>query len=250
VREVEPDFERLDEVLTRARRAFGDAVWGVPGAVVGLASVVIGWIAIVALIVGVARGLGLDVSSTAVRYAGIGASQAFLIAVALTVALRSGAGLEALGVRTASLRTLVEGLGLGVLVFLLANGYRLLLLAISPEAHARMIEEIEQQMGSLQAPRLILLFFAVVVAPLAEELFFRGLLFAGLRHTLGPATATTLSALAFAVIHVMWWSLVPLMIVGVAAALVYERHRSLAAPLCLHASFNLISLTAQWLLAA
>jgi len=80
---------------------------------------------------------------------------------------------------------------------------------------------------------------AIVAAPIFEEFIFRGLIFGGLRRMFGLGTATLASAAIFAIVHPAA-SVAPVFIMGVCAALVYERSRMLAAPIALHSVYNAI----------
>jgi membrane protease YdiL (CAAX protease family) len=95
------------------------------------------------------------------------------------------------------------------------------------------------------ATPLWLVALAVVAAPVFEEFIFRGLIFGGLRRTLGVATATLASAAIFAIVHPPA-SVIPVFVMGVCAALVYERTRMLAAPMLLHAVYNAAVLGFHW----
>ena len=61
---------------------------------------------------------------------------------------------------------------------------------------------------------------AVLAAPLFEEFIFRGLIFGGLRRIASPVTAALASAAIFAIVHPPM-SVVPVFVLGIAAALVY-----------------------------
>lgn len=79
-------------------------------------------------------------------------------------------------------------------------------------------------------------------APLAEELVFRGLVYRSLRARLDPKVATILQAALFACCH-FETGLDPLLIAipylwGIGAAVLFERTRSLAAAVLLHAAGN------------
>jgi len=105
---------------------------------------------------------------------------------------------------------------------------------------------------SLQRPALAVLvsvLFTVVVAPVAEELFFRGVLFLALRDRYGFGVATAGSAVGFAFVHwVPGGTLANLMIVvasaamGIGLAILYESRKDILAPLAAHAAFNLLGL--------
>ena len=88
---------------------------------------------------------------------------------------------------------------------------------------------------------------AVVLAPLAEELLFRGLLFRALLQRYRVNVAAIVSALVFAVVHVdvavsQPLALVGLTLVGVVLAHAYQRTGSLLVPIAGHAAFNGITL--------
>jgi len=88
----------------------------------------------------------------------------------------------------------------------------------------------------------ILVFSAVVVAPLTEELLFRGFLYATLRRYMGPLGAICLSAAAFALMHGFAFGFPMLFVLGFLLAYLYERMGSLAASIVAHAAHNLYQL--------
>jgi ABC-2 type transport system permease protein len=88
---------------------------------------------------------------------------------------------------------------------------------------------------------------ALLAAPLFEEFIFRGLIFGGLRRSFGQWPAILVSAAVFAVMHAPI-SMVPVFVLGVATAWVYERSRSLIAPMLAHATYNACAVGAQLLL--
>ena len=105
------------------------------------------------------------------------------------------------------------------------------------------MKEPEQLPSSLSGSRILLAFIAVViVAPLAEELFFRGFLYQALRKWRGVAQATVLSALLFAVAHGHPLLIAGIFPLGIILAYVFEKRNSLTATIATHAFFNGISL--------
>lgn len=89
---------------------------------------------------------------------------------------------------------------------------------------------------------------ALIAAPLFEEFIFRGLIFGGLRRSFGLWPAALASAALFAIVHPAI-SIAPVFVLGLCAALVYERTRSLLAPMVSHAVYNAVAIGAQlWLL--
>ena len=79
---------------------------------------------------------------------------------------------------------------------------------------------------------------AVVLAPVVEELVFRGLLFGWLRERWGPVAGAVISSLAFAGIHASLTALVALFLVALLLCAIYERTRSLYPCMLYHAMLN------------
>jgi CAAX protease family protein len=91
--------------------------------------------------------------------------------------------------------------------------------------------------------------YAIVIAPVGEELFFRGVLFRSLRDRHGFWVGAMGSAVGFALIHYIPGSAVDaalLMIVmfftGLALCFLYERRGTIVAPLAAHVTFNVIGI--------
>jgi membrane protease YdiL (CAAX protease family) len=86
----------------------------------------------------------------------------------------------------------------------------------------------------------------VLVTPIGEEVFYRGFLFGGLRGRMGFWGAALISGGLFGLSHLAGGAvLVPLLFVfGLTQAFLYERRRSLVAPIAAHAMFNLIGFAA------
>jgi membrane protease YdiL (CAAX protease family) len=80
------------------------------------------------------------------------------------------------------------------------------------------------------------------LAPIAEEIFFRGFIFAGLARSWGIIPAMLVSGALFGSAHFQWSLLIPFTAVGMVFALLYLKTRSIWAPVAVHAAFNTISL--------
>ncbi len=92
--------------------------------------------------------------------------------------------------------------------------------------------------------KVLLAIGLVVLAPVGEELLFRGLLLRGLAQRMPFAPAAVLSGVVFAVVHPQYWTLWPLLIAisifGVVAAYVYRR-MGYPATVAMHLFFNLVA---------
>jgi membrane protease YdiL (CAAX protease family) len=89
---------------------------------------------------------------------------------------------------------------------------------------------------------------AVVVAPICEEVVFRGFLYPVARRFAGMWPAVIFSAVVFAVAHSSLVALLPLAVFGVVLAVIYERTQSIWAPIAAHALFNAATVLVQVLI--
>ncbi len=88
----------------------------------------------------------------------------------------------------------------------------------------------------------LLAVFAVVLAPIVEEFIFRGGIYRFLKSQATILPAQIISGAFFAVMHGNLMSFLPLVVVGIILARVYERSGSILVPMCFHACFNGFSL--------
>lgn len=86
-----------------------------------------------------------------------------------------------------------------------------------------------------------ILFLVCVLVPVGEEIFFRGFIYGTLRRW-GLATAVVLSALFFSAVHQQIVHFLPIFVLGVVLALVYERTRSLLPSMLIHAVNNVVAI--------
>jgi membrane protease YdiL (CAAX protease family) len=85
-------------------------------------------------------------------------------------------------------------------------------------------------------------FTTLIVAPITEEILFRGIAYKALRDRYSPALAVVLSSILFGLIHVNLVTLLPLTLFGAVLAVLYERTGNLLAPITAHSLFNAINL--------
>lgn len=109
-------------------------------------------------------------------------------------------------------------------------------------------QEVLRELLAGGSAMLLAITMAVVVAPIAEELLFRGLLFAALRRRLGLWPAAIGSSAVFTAIHVevvlsQPVALAGLLTLGVVLAWAFQRTGSLVVPVVAHAVFNALSVT-------
>jgi len=80
-----------------------------------------------------------------------------------------------------------------------------------------------------------------VLAPINEELLFRAGLYRFCRRRIGRLGALLLSGGIFGIVHFNWAGFLPLSVLGVALALVYEATGSVRVPIVAHGLFNLLN---------
>ncbi len=177
-----------------------------------------------------------------VRYGSFLASQLIICGSASLVIWTYRARIATLGPFRLPARAIWEALLSGSGLVGLTALYGLALQYLWPSAYQQMVDEQTVQLTWLAAPWPLLWFSAVIVAPICEELMYRGVVFSGLRRAWGLPAAAVASAILFAAVHLMPLSLVPLFAIGLASALLYARHRSLLVSLVLHAAYNALSL--------
>jgi uncharacterized protein len=120
-------------------------------------------------------------------------------------------------------------------------------------------DSVRQRMGLAGQPNYLPLFgqgvrglimallLGSVVAPVAEEVFFRGFLYAGLRARWGVGWGLCLSALIFAVVHLIPGVLPPIFIMGLLFAWLYETTASIWPGIALHGAVNAMAFLAVYL---
>ncbi len=140
--------------------------------------------------------------------------------------------LEELGItKQNAFINVLKGIGWTLLMFLVVMliGISALLLGLNDQ------RKVAEKISSLP---VYLLAFAVAVAPISEEIFFRGFLC--------KRAGVIASSALFALAHFSYGSLVELaatFFIGIVLAIQFKRSRSLLVPITAHFLFNLISIS-------
>ena len=120
-----------------------------------------------------------------------------------------------------------------LLLYLIAEGLR----SIGFKPPMEPIQELlfqEHRPGMLGLTMLL----ACVVGPAAEELFFRGMVYAAIRQRRSRLAAMLASSALFSLIHTNVVGFLPIMALGCLLANLYERTGSLVSPLVIHILHN------------
>ncbi len=132
------------------------------------------------------------------------------------------------------------GLAGGLMAFFVNVGLSSVVTQIA-KALGYHVDQVGRVSGLGDAPAwemAVIIFAVVIVAPVVEEILFRGIFYTGLRGRLGVGWAVFLSAFVFGFLHFELLGFVPLMAIGAILAMLYESQGSLVAPIVAHAMNN------------
>ena len=88
----------------------------------------------------------------------------------------------------------------------------------------------------------LILLTAIVMAPIAEEMLFRGLVQRSLEHYREPAIAIVLTSVLFALVHFNPWTAIQVMLLGLVFGYVTWKSGSILPAIIMHSLNNLASL--------
>lgn len=151
---------------------------------------------------------------------------------------RHGLGWSSVGLRPFNL---LRGLGLGCAAWALAMAgtvaWSLVLGLFNRQVQPNMLPIFGSGVSGLVSA----LIAGGLIGPFAEEVFFRGYLFAGMRQHLGVKWALLLNGLVFALIHILPTSYPPIFLLGVLFAGLLQLTGSLWPAIFVHSFVNSLS---------
>lgn len=130
--------------------------------------------------------------------------------------------------------------GIVIVALLLGYGANLVLTLLGGEPEPQAAVQILQRTDSL-LHRCVLGFLAVVLAPVSEEILFRGVVYPTIKQLGLPHLALWGTSIIFAMTHANLMAFVPLVFVAVMLTWLYEKTGNLLAPIVAHAVFNLMN---------
>lgn len=156
-----------------------------------------------------------------------------------------------------SQREVVRGIAVGALLLVVADGAKFgvewLVRYFRGEQTLRAIQQLDPSYRTIEMletasrhPGFILgaLALTVILAPICEELLFRGLVFNALKRRFGVVTGVLVSGLVFCLAHGSILALPAIWLMGVILAIVYHRTGSLWVSIIAHSTNNLIATAA------
>jgi membrane protease YdiL (CAAX protease family) len=204
----------------------------------GVASLVLWWLlfgffSVLAVLVGVAVNPGVY----------IGLAELLLLVPVWWFSIRKyGVGWDALGLREFKGTYVGLGCGLMVLTFVFNAVYSTILALFDIEVQPDLVPIFAE----LSSPWWLLI-AGVIVAPIVEEIFFRGFIFAGLRSRYEWRWAAVISSLLFALVHLQPAALIPIFGLGYIFAYLYYRSNSIWPAILMHVTTNGMALGAAYL---
>jgi len=157
----------------------------------------------------------------------------FFVAVVVKKARLADLGIK----RAAKEHYLKYGLLGGVLLMLamLVLGYPINYLR--PDLEPQLFEEMLRSIESFSDFASLFLIGAVL-APLSEELFYRGMVYPVFRWHLGPTWGAVLAGLIFGLAHWDLWRVIPLAFGGAILCYIYEKTGSIIVSIITHGVWN------------
>ena len=149
-----------------------------------------------------------------------------------------------LGFEKFSLNVIGAGCGLLPVAYVLILLHNWVLYRLGIDTQGDQIFEI---FNRLEHP-IWFVFVGAVVAPLVEEIFFRGFLFQGFRQKYGWLAALLLSSALFGAAHLDPVSLIPTFVLGCVLAYLFHRSNSVWPGILFHAMINSLNLLAVYVL--
>ncbi|MGI8847175.1 MAG: CPBP family glutamic-type intramembrane protease [Candidatus Dormibacteria bacterium] len=159
----------------------------------------------------------------------------------LLVVLRSrhGAGTGALGWRRVRWFWIPAAVVGGLVSFKVVDVAATWIQQLFPGAQNGQIPAVQQSFGHLLVVGLLVV---SIIAPIAEETVFRGFIYAWMRRHLNVPFSAVLSGAFFALLHFQPIIFVPLLLLGVVLALIYEYSGSIVPGIIVHGVFNAIEI--------
>jgi hypothetical protein len=165
---------------------------------------------------------------------------AFLLIVYLALFRPGVMSLREMGLGRLSSRSVVHGLGWGLLFLVVSAVVSTVLAAFGVEQNQAQQFPLE---GTGTAGRVAVLLAGGLLAPFAEEVFFRGYVFRAMAARKGLARGVIYSSLLFGIVHLNLAAFLPISLGAVLLALAYHRSRDLWTAIVAHAVNNIFAFT-------
>ena len=157
---------------------------------------------------------------------------------------------EAFDFRSGWQRALLLGAGLALFFLPLGWGLQLGSGLLMQQLHMQPREQEAVELlrdPEALASRCVLGAAAILIAPVVEEMLFRGILYPAIRRAGWPRLAWWGSAIAFGAVHLNVATFVPLTALALLLTWLYESTGNLLAPIAAHSVFNAMNFALLWM---
>ena len=161
----------------------------------------------------------------------------YVLLVFLFFTIRKKSFFRETGIAKLNLRTVVASLSIGAALNILVS----FVMNYIPFPEKWWDAYIESSSSLSEDVTVLTVFLAVVAAPIAEEILFRGLLFTRMARGSNLYIAAIISSIVFGIMHgTMIWAIYTF-VVGAVLVWLFVKTRSLTAPILAHFAFNGVS---------
>ncbi|MBR4596802.1 MAG: CPBP family intramembrane metalloprotease [Opitutales bacterium] len=123
-------------------------------------------------------------------------------------------------------------------ILAVANIWAMILLEFGIEPSE---QDVVEYFGSSEGIARVFAFISIAfIAPVAEELVFRGAMYGALKNKIGAVAAALIVSALFGAIHFNMVAFLPIFVLSLLLILLYERYGDLTAPIAAHSAFNTI----------
>lgn len=184
---------------------------------------------------------GTGTHDTALAFFTIAYVFQFIITVSLVLIFTlvlNRAQLSDLGVRNVKVRDYLRyGLLGGLLLMFFIISLGLIINLLHPEVKPQLFEEMLRS-ASNWGSFITLLIMGSVLAPLSEELYYRGMIYPVFKSYLGTFWGAIMAGLLFGIVHWDLWRAIPLAAGGVILCYIYEKSGSILVSALAHGVWN------------
>lgn len=131
------------------------------------------------------------------------------------------------------------GVGGGILLLTIVFIMSIPIGYLNPQLEPQLYEEMLRSLTD-DATLFWLIITGVVLAPLSEEMFYRGMIYPVFRRYLSLPWAMAVSGIIFGLAHFDLWRALPLAVGGAGLCYIYEKTRSILVSAVAHGVWNLI----------
>lgn len=160
-----------------------------------------------------------------------------LLVLLFTIVLNR-ARLRDLGVKHVGIREYIRyGLMGGVLLLIFIVALGIIINLLHPDINPQLFEEMLRT-ASGPGGLITLLIMGAVLAPISEELYYRGMIYPVFRGYVGPFWGAIIAGILFGLVHWDLWRTIPLAVGGVILCYIYEKSGSILVSALAHGVWN------------